>query len=142
MNPRCDGCGRFVARRPDVPDDAPDRLKYFWHVVYDDYAVDGDVTTVKSKLLAPGFSVVTMLQKKGPGVFKLTHTFTSTLPRWIKFCKRLQDGTGAASRLSDEGDHAAGARDARARQSGRHVQPAPSKHDWPRVVQRTGGAGQ
>ena len=38
MPPRCEACGRFVARRRSVPDDAPDRLKYAWHVVYDDYA--------------------------------------------------------------------------------------------------------
>jgi hypothetical protein len=71
------------------------------NVAYDGCVSKGNVTTFHAVELAKGLSVVTTLERKAVGTWRVTHTFESETDRWLRIDKRLRDGAGSVLATSD-----------------------------------------
>src|ERR1700744_5041644 len=53
----------------------------FTNIVYDGYSQSGNTTTFAAKTLSPGLTLGTKMEDEGAGVYKITHSLTSTTDR-------------------------------------------------------------
>ncbi|MBX2924815.1 MAG: hypothetical protein KF746_21625 [Chitinophagaceae bacterium] len=72
----------------------------FKNIVYDSYSVSGSTTTFATKTLATGFRLLTTVENKGSGIYKITHTLASSTNRWLRLDRRLCDGSMGSSVVS------------------------------------------
>jgi hypothetical protein len=69
----------------------------FTNIVYDGYSLNGNTTIFAAKTLDPGLTLATKMEDEGAGVYKITHSLTSTTDRWLRLDRSLRDGAGGSS---------------------------------------------